>query len=144
MQYSLYSYVFRVNRENATILEERVFEAPPKENSDELNHHLKHAQTYAEWSYHQKVRELNEKEKKIEDTFVSQKKKFEQDEEDVAKSLIRFVQSDAYGSDEPLSEEVNKRFLLLGTLFKRALCKYFRFRARIKKQNYNRKKPCFW
>ena len=93
-----------MNRENATLLEERTFVAPLIQDND-LNH-LKNAQTFSEWTYQQKVKELNTREKNIEQSFAIRQIKLAHEEDDLAKNLIRFIQNDAYGCDEPLSEEV--------------------------------------
>lgn len=102
--------MFTSERDNAIVYEEKLFIAPnnlTSMNKDENIQHLKNAKTQEQWSYEQRMKELNDKEKKMNEIYDEKKKVLERDENDIAANLIKYIQNDAYGFDEPLSEEVS-------------------------------------
>ena len=99
MHFTLYKYVFTVERDSAIVYEEKLLQAPPKIADDDR---LKDSKTYEQWLYEERVREIDEREKRANEMHDETKRRMQQSEE----SLIRFIRNDAYGFEQPLSEEV--------------------------------------
>ena len=111
MHFTLYKYVFTVDRDSAIVYEEKRLMAPKTRDDDDyetnVEDHLKDYKTYDQWLYEERVREINEKEKRANEMHDEAKRRMQHNEESImAQNLIKFIQNDAYGSEQPLSEEV--------------------------------------
>ncbi len=105
MHFTLYKYVFTVERDSAIVYEEKLLQAPPPPKiaeDDDDDDRLKDSKTYEQWLYEERVREIDEREKRANEMHDEAKRRMQQSEE----SLIRFIRNDAYGYEQPLSEEV--------------------------------------
>ena len=76
-------------------------------NEEEDSRPLKHAKTQDEWSHEHKMSEIAKRQASVDEIYAAQRASVQREEDDIAKSLIKFIQSDAYGSSEPLSEQVS-------------------------------------
>lgn len=101
--FSLLRYVFTQERESAVESDTKPVHGPSPEDYDKMR--LRDAKMNDEWVKEQKVAECVASQKRLEEDFAREEKKLI-DEEKSVRNLLEFIKNDAYGSEEPLNEEV--------------------------------------
>jgi hypothetical protein len=106
--FTLYKYVFSMERDKYIKKIEQNFYSPTKELVEKVR--LKDSKSYSQWEQQQKKLEFERKENEIVEKHRIERQKLVEYEE-MAKNLILYVQNDAYGSVEPLDENLIRKMI---------------------------------
>lgn len=107
--FTLYKYVFSIERDKYIKQMEHNFYSPTKEVVEHVR--LKDSKSYSQWEQQQKRIEFDKKENEIIEKHRIEREKLSADYEQMAKNLILYVQNDAYGSKEPLDENIIRKMI---------------------------------
>ena len=107
--FHLYKYVFTFERENQMIHDEKSVACPPKENFHDAR--LVDSKVYSLYEFEQKLDDFERQERSIREKYAIERDRLVRQEE-MAKNLIKFVQSDANGFKQPLNDQVKKQINL--------------------------------
>lgn len=102
--FHLYKYVFTFERENQMIHDEKSVACPPKENFHDAR--LADSKVYSLYEFEQKLDDFDRQERMMREKYAIERDRLVRQEE-MAKNLIKFVQSDANGSKQPLNDQVS-------------------------------------
>lgn len=101
--FNLLSFVFQHERDSAVQTEMRQVLGPTEQDYEQVR--LRDAKHYDEFVKEQKIAQVAEKQKQLEENYVKDEKLLI-DEEKSVRNLLDYIKNDAYGNDKPLDEEV--------------------------------------
>lgn len=105
--FNLISYVFNYERDNSIMYEVKSIVVPDRKLRKENYTLSENAKPYDVWLEDEKLYDLAKREAALRENFYSQQKKLIADEDEIAKNLLKFINNDAYGKDEPLDKKVS-------------------------------------
>jgi hypothetical protein len=106
--FTLYKYVFSIERDKYIKQTEHDYYSPANDLVE--NFRLKDSSSYSQWEQQQKTIEFERKQTEIIEKHRKEREKLAEYEQ-IAENLILYVQNDAYGSNEPLDENLIRKMI---------------------------------